>query len=166
MTSSTNPRAEFEVDAVIKSVQPEIRNDKETGRLYVNAIIFNYANAAIPARFVVENQAGVKFFSNIEPMTFTRIWGQQVNSTVTNEKMEESAFGEAKVVKSSYTKREFVITGAQTEAYDDTQITQAEIQSALQARNVYIAELKAKQDKAPASKPAAATPVGVGSFNF
>jgi len=169
VSSTVNPKADFEVDVVIKSVQPEIRNDQETGRVVVNGVIFNYANQALPARFIVANAEGAKFFTNLDPMTFTRVWGEQVNSTIVNERTEESAFGDAKVVKSSYTRKEFVITGAQAEAYDDTQLTSAELQTALQARNVAIAELKAKNDAYQASKgstpasAAAATSKGLGS---
>jgi hypothetical protein len=175
VSSSINPKADFEVDAVIKSVQPELRNGEETGRVYVNAIIFNYANQALPAKFVVENKAGVKYFTGIEPMTFIKIWGDQVNSTITNEKTEESAFGDAKVVKSSFTRKEFVITGANTEAYDESQLTANELQAALQARNLYIAELKTKTDAYQASKNAGGTQstqskglgsVAVGDFKF
>ena len=175
VSSSVNAKADFEVDAVIKSVQPELRNGEETGRLYVNAIIFNYANQALPAKFIVENKAGVKYFNSIEPMTFIKIWGDQVNSTIVNEKTEESAFGDAKVVKSSYTRKEFVITGANTEAYDESQLSANELQAALQARNVYIAELKTKTETYQSSKNAGgakAAPskglgsVAVGNFNF
>lgn len=176
VVGTVNSKADFEADIVIKSVQPEIRNEQETGRVVVNGIIFNYANQALPARFVVENAEGAKFFSNLDPMTFTRVWGQQVNSTIVNERTEDSAFGDAKVVKSSYTRKEFVITGAQTDAYDESQLTSAELQSAIQARNVAVAELKAKNDAYQASKgtaPAAASSsskglgtVAVGDFNF
>jgi hypothetical protein len=175
VSNTVNPRAEFETDVVIKSVQPEIRNEQETGRVFVNGIIFNYANQALPARFVVENEQGVNFFQNVEPMTFTRVWGQQVNSTIVNEKTEESAFGDAKVVKSSYSRKEFVITGAQTDAYDEESLSADELQAALQARNVAIAELKARTDAYQSTKtsaPAAKTSgkglgtVATGDFSF
>jgi hypothetical protein len=173
ITTQVQPKADFETDVVIKSVQPEIRQEQETGRVIVNGIIFNYANQALPARFIVDNAKGVEFFQNLDANTFTRVWGSQVNSTVTNERIEESAFGDAKVVKSSYSRKEFVITGAQTEAYDDTQMTTDELNQAIQARNVAIAQLKAKTEeyqasKGNASKPASAgtTKVAVGDFSF
>lgn len=184
VTAQINPKAEFEVDVVIRSVVPELRNEKETGRAIVNAIVFDYANKALPAKFIVENQKGVEFFQNLDPNTFTRIWGTQVNSTIVNERTEESAFGEAKVVKSSYSRKEFIITGAQTEAYDEDQLTADDLNQAIQARNVAVAELKARNEayqSSKASTPAStskgtagkATPAGkglgsvaVGSFDF
>ena len=182
VTSQIAPKAEFETDVVIRSVVPELRNEQETGRAIVNAIVFDYANKALPAKFVVDNPKGVEFFQNLDPNTFTRVWGTQVNSTIVNERTEESAFGDAKVVKSSYSRKEFVITGAQTEAYDEEQLTSDELNQSIQARNVAIAELKARNEAYQSSKtstPAAATTstkaapkgkglgtVAVGSFDF
>lgn len=180
ITAQVAPKAEFETDVVIRSVVPELRNEQETGRAIVNAIIFDYAGKALPAKFVVDNPKGVEFFQNLDPNTFTRVWGTQVNSTIVNERTEESAFGDAKVVKSSYSRKEFVITGAQTEAYDEEQLTAEDLNQAIQARNVAVAELKARNEAYQASKGSASTPqskaapaakkglgsVAVGSFDF
>lgn len=165
IVSSVNPKAEFEVDIVIKSVQPEIRNEIETGRAVVNGLIFNYRNNALPLRFIVENKKGVDFFSNLNPNTFTRVWGVQVNNTVTNEKSEESAFGDSKVVKSSYTRKELVITGAQTIPYEDDQLTAAELAAAVQARNVVVAEKTQASVKTTVNKNTTSKPV-TSTFNF
>lgn len=165
IVSSVNPKAEFEVDIVIKSVQPEIRNEIETGRAVVNGLIFNYRNNALPLRFIVENKKGVDFFSNLDPNTFTRVWGVQVNNTVTNEKSEESAFGDSKVVKSSYTRKELVITGAQTIPYEDDQLTAAELAAAVQARNVVVAEKTQATVKTTVNKNTTSKPV-TSTFNF
>jgi hypothetical protein len=163
----SNPakRAEFEVDIVIKSVQPEIRNDEETGRAYVNGLIFNYRNHALPVRFVVENKQGIEFFQNLDPNTFTKVWGVQVVNTVGGQRTEQSAFGEAKVVRSAYTRKELVITGAQTFAYEDEDLTADELRTAIQARNVSLAERFSVTETKPEPAPATSKPK-VGSFNF
>jgi len=160
VVSATSPKSEFEVDVVIQSVVPEIRNEVETGRAYVNGLIFNYANQALPAKFVVDNPKGVAFFAALPKNTFTRVWGKQVNSSVTSERMEESAFGDAKVAKTSYTRKEFVITGAQVEPYDDMQLTADELNTAIQNRNLAMAELKNRTVSKETSKPA------FGGFSF
>jgi len=165
VVSTVNPKAEFEVDIVIKSVQPEIRNEVDTGRAVVNGLIFNYRNNALPIRLIVENKKGVDFFSNLDPNTFTRVWGNQVNNTVTNEKSEESAFGDSKVVKSSYTRKELVITGAQTLPYEDDQLTPAELAAAVQARNILVAE-KTQGAKPAATQTNTTTKAPTNVFNF
>lgn len=164
VVTSVNPKADFETDIVIKSVQPEIRNEEETGRAFINGLIFNYRNQALPVRFVVENKKGVDFFSGLEQNTFTRVWGIQVNNTVVNEKSEESAFGDAKIVKSSYTRKEFVVTGAQTLPYEPDQLTEDELQAAVQARNLVVAEKKSTPTAKPA--PTVAAKPAAGGFNF
>jgi hypothetical protein len=166
IVSAANPKAEFETDIVIKSVQPEIRNEVETGRAVINGLIFNYRNNALPVRLIVENKKGVDFFSNLDPNTFTRVWGVQVNNTVTNEKAEESAFGDSKVVRSSYTRKELVVTGAQTIPYEEDQLTPAELAAAVQARNILVAEkTQGVKPAAPTTTTTTAKPA-TNTFNF
>jgi hypothetical protein len=167
VVSTLNPKAEFEVDVVISKVSPEVIQGNTTDRAVIDGYVFNYRGVALPVKFIVENQKGVKFFSSLQPNTFTRVWGVQVNNTIVNEKTEESAFGDSKVVKSSYTRKEFVVTGAQTIPYDEDQLTDEELKAAIQARNVAVAEKKTA--KAPASTPtpqSTTTKPKIGSFNF
>lgn len=164
IVSTISPKAEFETDIVIKSVQPEIRNEVETGRAVVNGLIFNYRNNALPIRLIVENKKGVDFFSSLDPNTFTRVWGVQVNNTVTNEKAEDSAFGDSKVVRSSYTRKELVITGAQTIPYEEDQLTSAELAAAVQARNILVAEKT--QGVKSTSVPTTTAKPATNTFNF
>lgn len=157
-----SPRAEFEVDIVISKVSQELLRGAPTDRAVIDGYIFNYRNVALPVKFIVENQKGIKFFTDLPPNTFTKIWGVQVNNTIVNEKIEESAFGDSKVVKSSYTRKEFVITGAQTIPYDEESLTNEELQAAIKARSVLVAEKRVPESKSAA----AATKPKVGSFNF
>lgn len=160
-------KAEFETDIVIKNTQPEIVKEEETGRLFVNGLIFNYRGQALPVKFVVENKEGVEFFASLEPGTFTKVWGKQINSTTVNEKIEASAFGEDRVIKTSYSRKEFLITGCNSIPYDEDQLSQEELTAAIQARNVALAE---KESMLKSPKPAAkaeATPAPKKStFNF
>jgi hypothetical protein len=169
VVNNPNKRAEFEVDIVVKSVTPEIRNEEETGRALVSGLIFNYRNQALPIRFVVENKEGVEFFSNMDPDTFTKVWGVQVINTIGSQKTEESAFGVAKVVQSAYTRKENIITGAQTMPYEREELTKEELNAAVQARNIAVAEkFKAPAPVAAAvggTAPASSKPK-IGSFNF
>jgi len=165
VVNAPNKRAEFELDIVIKSVTPEIRSDAETGRAIVNGLIFNYRNQALPIRLVVENKEGVEFFLNMDPGTFTKVWGVQVINTVGSEKTEESAFGSAKIVQSAYTRKENIITGAQTMPYDEGELSNEELQTAIQARNIAVAE-KFKAPVTAAPPTTAPTKPKLGTFNF
>ena len=72
--------------------------------------------------------------------------------------------------ESTSTRRDWVITGSNTEPYawdDEDTITAKELTEAMANREVYLAGIKQRQDEYKASKaaPAAAIPA-TGGFNF
>ncbi len=172
------PAATFETDMVIVRTSPEMVKSEsnpdemvETGRLNVHGYIFDFMNAILPVKFVVENPNGVKFFEGMEPNTFTKVWGNQVSSVFKSTKVEESAFGDSKVVESEFTRKEWVITGTTKEAYaEEVTPTPQELQEAMANRNIKLAGIKQRQAErqtatpAPAANPLAA--VSAGGFNF
>lgn len=176
IVNSITPKATFETDVVIVKTMPETKrvpgtdDVEETGRLIVQGLIFDYKNAVMPVNFIVENPQGVKFFESIEPYTFTKIWGRQVSTTIKTQKIEESAFGEPKVIESVTSRRELIIDGALKDGYlDESLLTKEELQKAIADRNVYLADLKTKAEmrKAQAQQPTApAMDIAAGMFNF
>jgi hypothetical protein len=107
-----------------------------------------------------------------EPV-FTTVWGRQVSETVVREIRTESAFGEDEVREVKNTRRDFVITGASKEPYvwdDESTITVAELNEAIQKREVDLAAMKKRQDEYKASRAAAGTASAAapaaGGFNF
>ena len=169
ITIISNPdrKAQFEVDVVIKSIQEEIDGGDSgefTGRVILNGLIFNYRNQALPVKFVVENPDGIQFFKSQDLPVFTKIWGVQVIST--SSKSEPSAFGGAKVVQSGYTRKELIVTGAQTIPYEEDQLNQEELKAAIQARNVVVAEILSSQNSTTSTPTPAATKPKTGSFSF
>lgn len=170
-----NPSATFEADIVIVKTSREQRKNvdgdmEETGRLIVSGIIFDYKNSALPINLVVENPKGIEHFENIEPYTLTKVWGNQVSSVIKTQKVEESAFGEPKVIETTSTRKELVITGALKDGYaeQDSLITKDELQKSITDRNVYLADLKAKTEerKNKVQAPVSTMNVADGMFNF
>lgn len=172
------PAATFETDIVIVNTTPEMKKNElqeivETGRLVVNGFIFDFRETLMPVKFIVDNVNGIKFFESMEPNTFTKVWGKQVSSTIKTTSVEESAFGESKVVDSEYTKREMVITGAMKEPYAEG-ITIQEIQEAMAVRNVALATMKKRNEDRQAQKggqtqaasPLANLATNPGGFSF
>lgn len=161
------PSATFEVDMLITSVTDDMTKDADgtyepNGNLKVKGMIFDFAERVLPVELLVENEAGVKYFRDVEPNTFTKVWGKQETQSNTVEKVEESAFGEDKVVEYTNTRKKFIITGTNKEAYmfgEEKVLTVEEVQSGIAARNVYLAAKKADSEKAAKSKPAAASSV-------
>lgn len=177
-------RNTFEMDMLINGTRlveaDEERNIAED-YLIVKGAVFNFRNAILPVEFIVKNPSGIKYFESLEAsssnMVFTKVWGKINSETIKTVKTEESMFGEAKVTEYERTIKEWVITGTANETYeiDDEQngITLDEIKKALADREVYLADVKKRQDEYQASKNASGNAVGgtgvsaaQGGFNF
>ena len=169
------PQATFQTDMLITSTMDDMDKDENgdflpNGALKVNGYIFDFANRIMPVEFLVENEAGVNYFRDLEPNTFTKVWGKQVTQSETIRKVEESAFGDDKVVEFTNNRRKFVITGTNKEPYmfgEEGILTVQEVQDAIANRNVYLADKKAQSENdAPAStKPVVSNP-STATFTF
>ena len=98
-----------------------------------------------------------------------------MSEVITRTITEESAFGEPYVRTVQSNRKDWVITWALPDPYvwdDASTITAAELTEALANREVYLADVKKRQDEYKASKgqaaaPTSATPAkGGGAFNF
>ena len=178
-------RNTFEMDMLINGTRlVEADEEKRIAADYliVKGAVFNFKNAILPVEFIVKNPNGIKYFEGLDAspsnMTFTKVWGKINSETIKTVKEEVSAFGDAKVTEYERTIKEWVITGTANEPYeiDDEQngITMDEIKKALADREVYLADVKKKQDEYQASKGTAGAGAlggtGVtaaqGGFNF
>ena len=150
------PQATFQADMLIVATMDDMDRDENgdfvpNGGLKVKGYIFDFADRIMPVEFLVENKAGVEYFRDMETNTFTKVWGKQVTQSETVEKVEESAFGDDKVVEYTNTRRKFLITGTNKEPYmfgEEGILTVQEVQDAIANRNVYLADKKAQSEKA------------------
>ncbi|PAD70579.1 hypothetical protein CHH83_01895 [Bacillus sp. 7586-K] len=143
------PRAEFEVEVFIKSVNPEIKNDEETGRVKVDAIIPAYGGKVLPFSFMAPVEAAEYIEDNYGPGSTVKIYGDIVNFKEKKVVMEEVAFGKPKEKVTYNTIREYLITGG-SEPYDEDDVKSYSIetiQKAMTEREVYLEELKNKKDE-------------------
>ena len=181
--SDAATRNTFEMDMLINGtrlVEADEEKHISADYLIVKGAVFNFRNAILPVEFIVKNPSGIKYFESLDAsssnMVFTKVWGKINSETIKTVKTEESMFGEAKVTEYERTIKEWVITGTANETYeiDDEQngITLDEIKKALADREVYLADVKKRQDEYQASKNSgnAAGGAGVsaaqGGFNF
>lgn len=177
-------RNTFEFDMLINGtrlVEADPEHNIDADYLVVKGAVFNFRNAILPVELVVKNAGGIKYFESLEAssknLVFTKVWGKIESQTIVTTKEEESAFGEAAVKEYTRTVKEWVITGTAKEPYEigdaETGITEDEVKKAMADREVYLAEVKRKQDEYQASKAAATpapsstvAPANVGGFNF
>ena len=169
----------FQADMLITSAR-RIEGDPEKNtkdKAIVRGCIFDFRKAVLPVEFSVTNDRGIEYFvdelnaSTKEPV-FTKVWGRQISQTTTNKKVEESAWGESRVVETPVTRRDWVITGSNPEPYvwdDESTITANELTEAMTNRETYLATIKKRQDEYKATKAATAAAPAIatkGEFVF
>lgn len=172
-------RNTFKADMVITCVT-HVDADEEKNlpeKCVVKGAIFNFRKDLMPIEFSATNPNAMRYFEGLEASqknpVFTCVWGRQVSETVVKQIVTESAFGEDEVREVKNTRRDFVITGAAKEPYvwdDEGSITAAELNEAIQKREIDLAAMKKRQDEYRASKgtttkTSAAAPAA-GGFNF
>jgi hypothetical protein len=139
-----NPRAEFEIEIFVKSVVPEIKNNDETGRVKVNAIIPLYGGKVIPFEFMV-GEDGAEFVSdNYEVGCTTKVFGDIVNFKEITEIEVPVAFGKPQKKVNTKTIREYLITSG-SDPYEEENVNSykvEDIQKAMVERETYLLELK------------------------
>ena len=171
-------RNTFKADMIISCVT-HVDADEEKGlpeKCVVKGAIFDFRKSLLPVEFSATNPNAMRYFESLDATqrnpVFTCVWGRQVSETIVKQIRTESAFGEDEVREVKNTRRDFVITGASKEPYvwdDESSITVAELNAAIQKREIDLAAMKKRQDEYKASKnritPANAAPAQ-GGFNF
>lgn len=162
-----NERNTFSTDMVITNVnRVEADEERHIDRDYVviRGAIFNFMNALLPVEFTVRNEAGMKYFEDLEiapsEPIYTKVWGKVNCMTTTTVVNEESAFGESAVKTYERKSKSWDVTGTAVTPYDfgDEKImTPEELEKANQDRQVYLADIKKRADEYKAQKEAAPT---------
>ena len=183
LPESDDKRNHFEMDMLINGtriVEADEEKNIPADYLVVKGAVFNFRNAILPVEFVVKNPGGIKYFESLgaseKNLVFTKVWGSINSETIVTRREEESAFGEPVVKEYERSIKEWVITGAAAEPYEigdaETGITFDEIKTAMADREVYLADVKKRQDEYQASKVAgnaasvAKSSAAAGGFDF
>jgi hypothetical protein len=180
LNSDEKTRNTFECDMLITNViRVEANEEKQTPeKVVVKGYIFDFRKAIMPIDFVATNTNAMNYFEDLnaspkEPV-FTKVWGRQVSEVITHTIVEESAFDEDRVKTVDFTRKEYVITGANKVPHlwdDESTMTVEELKEAIANRETYLASVKQRQDEYKASKnqakAAAFTTTNANSeFNF
>lgn len=156
-----NPRAEFEIECFFEKIRKEIKNDEETGRVIVDAIVPLYGGKVVPMQFVATDEETAEYIEmHYEKNRTGHIWGDIVN-TAERKTLKKSGFGKDREdVKVNFT-RELVITGGDPDQYDEDSpnaFTVEQIKAALNVRETETLPelLKKSQDKSKGTKSSSA----------
>ena len=169
-------RNTFQADMLITSaIRVEGNEEKGTkDKVVVKGCVFDFRKAILPIDFSITNERGMDYFEGLGASTkepvFTKVWGRQISQTTTNKTVEQSSWGEDRVVETPVTRREWIITGSNPEPYvwdDEETILATELTKAMTDRETYLASIKQRQDEYKASKNAqAAAPAMPSNSEF
>lgn len=174
------PNATFDCDFLItkatRKEPDEERNLPE--KMILKGYIFDFRGTLLPFDFTVTAPRAMDYFESQEPSEkrpfFTRIKGDQISQTIVREIKQESAFGDASVETVRSSQREFRVTWGSPNPYElggEDTITAAELTDLVAKREVYLADLKKRQDEYLASRnngfaSASATAPKKGDYDF
>lgn len=157
-----NEIASFNIDIFILDMQPEIKDDEETGRLIVKGAVVQYGGAVDVLEFVVEGENQVDYVSrNWELQTTVNVGGRiRVTSKEEKKSANASSWGEELPETSTRTVRELVITRGSDEPFEeDFAYDPAEIKKGYNVRKAKLEQMQIDatsrntKKAAPASTP-------------
>ncbi len=154
-------RATFDVDMLItKATRLEADDEKGTPeRMVLRGAAFDFRKALLPIELTVKDPRAMNYFDNMEisashPL-FTELKGMQVSRTIIKRKEEAGAWGETSVTETRSSERDFVVNWAKPAPYewdDESTLTANELQEMMAARELYLADMKKRQDEYQATK--------------
>ena len=174
LLADEHKRATFKNDIVITSVIEREANEERNlpAKAIVKGWVFDFRKAIYPVEFSAIEPNAMNYFLSLEASTknpvITQVWGEQVSETTIRKIVTESAFGPDDVREVSSTRKDFVITGASREPGvwdDESWITAAEFNKAMNDREIYLATIKKRADeyKANRAKASQASAFSAGS---
>lgn len=168
-------RATFREDILItKATRVEANEERNTPeKVIVKGYIFDFRKAILPTEFSVLNPRAMDYFEDLgateKTPVFTQIRGKQVSQTIVREIKEESAFGDAAVRKVRSSHKDFVITWAQAEPYEwdsEETILATDVVKALEDREIYLADIKKRQNDDQASQGIGSSSIKKDTYDF
>lgn len=151
VNKTIHPEASFTQEILIKKIEPEIKDDVETGRLLVDGVVIQYGEVPDILTYVVANQEAVDYIqNNWQPEDTVKVSGR-IRWSVTEDTIEddtEVGFGtpEKRIVQK--TMREFIITSGSGTYPEESSYNVEEVVAALQKKkNDYEARKRESQSQ-------------------
>lgn len=155
MNKSLQPEASFTQEILIKKIEPEVKDDVETGRLLIDGIVIQYGEVPDIITYVVASKEAIDYIdNNWAPEDTVKISGR-IRWSVTEDTIEDNTevgFGtpEKRVVQK--TLREFVITSGSGSYPEESSYNTEEVVAALQKKKENY-EAKQRENQTPKASP-------------
>lgn len=150
------PKADFDATIVVGSIKDEIRDDAETGRLIIKAVLVQYGGKVDAVDFIVASTSAVNHIRTYWSEGDTVEVAGKVNFTSrTIKRTKEVGFGDPIVDERTVSVRELIITSGSEEGFsDETAYNADEIKKALAERQTRIEASKKKEEVNTSTKSA------------
>lgn len=168
VTSTNVPeedKADAKITGVIRSIKPEIKNEEETGRLFVEFYMFNYKGDTYPMTLAVNEDLADDFRDVYELGSSCQLDVELVSRTVGKPKVnKEKAFGRrASKIVEGYTVTEINVFGGDPVFEEENEyfVDLKDMKKAIEERELMI-EQKIKDKKEKDKGGNTAKPKGLG----
>lgn len=159
----------FQADMLITGTQlVEKENTEDT--FLVKGAVFNFKNDLLPVEFIVRNPEGIKYFDKLDPTSqepkYMKVFGVINNKAIQIPVQEGNEWGAGVVNYKEVKDKSYVITGnnAPYDFGEDNVMTVEELKTAIQNREIHLAEVKKSREEYKAQKAQQAASVGFGGI--
>lgn len=160
VTGEMDSRAVFKNQIYIRSIENEVRNDEETGRLVVKGILVTYGGAANVITYYVEDKRAIDYISNNYREGDTVTVGGRVRCSAEVRSVtprEAEGFGDEVDTGVSRVVSELIITTGSPAGSDENPFDEDAIREAMGARQQRIQESAANRKNAASTSNRATT---------
>ena len=147
----------FQADMLITGTQlVEKENTEDT--FLVKGAVFNFKNDLLPVEFIVRNPEGIKYFDKLDPTSqepkYMKVFGVINNKAIQIPVQEGNEWGAGVVNYKEVKDKSYVITGnnAPYDFGEDNVMTVEELKTAIQNREIHLAEVKKSREEYKAQK--------------
>lgn len=155
-------RNTFKADMLMTGTQLIEREGVEDVFLLKGAV-FNFKNDLLPVEFIVRNAEGVRYFDNLEPTSadpkYMKVFGVINNKAIQIPVKEGTEWGAGVVSYKEIRDKSYVVTGSNPpyEFGETNTMTVEELKTAIQNREIHLADVKRKREEYKAQQAATNT---------
>lgn len=151
------PKAEFDLEAIVQAIRPEMNGEDETGRLKMTVLVPNYSGIVTPFDLVAPEAGRDYIESNFEKGSSISLYGNIVNFRKVTIKTEEMGFGQDRQTESFEYILEYAISGASLIDQDSNKAFDLSLlKDALAQREIFLEQKKTESKQPKSNAPSEA----------
>ncbi len=160
-------RSIFQADMLVTGAQL-IEKDNADDVFLLKGAVFSFKNDLLPVEFVVRSPEGIKYFDRLEPTSqepkYMRVFGVINNKAIQVPVKEGGEWGTGVVNYKEVRDKSYVVVGNNPpyEFGEENVMTVEELKTAIQNREIHLADVKKRREEYKAQQAQQAASVGFG----